>query len=159
MYSADVLIFSLVAWISFPSIDTNDKLGRLELNVDLKPCTEENYGRRELVKDKNGKENYFICSKYNHGDYAWKKKLMDVENDNENDIMDDIMLKREEAADFFERDRRGLSHECYAECCSWEEVREHYDHDMRAAKLYWERYLYWKRYVNTRCRRKGSWSW
>lgn len=43
------------------------------------------------------------------------------------------MLKREEASEFFERDRRGLNHECYSECCTWEEVREHYEHDIAAA--------------------------
>ena len=47
--------------------------------------------------------------------------------------MDDIMLKREAATEFFERDRRGLYHECYRECCSWEEVREYYKYDRKAA--------------------------
>ena len=47
--------------------------------------------------------------------------------------MDDVMLKREAATKFFERDRRDLNHECYSECCNWEEVREHYEHDTDAA--------------------------
>lgn len=47
--------------------------------------------------------------------------------------MGDVMLKREAATKFFERDRRDLNHECYSECCNWEEVREHYEHDLAAA--------------------------
>ena len=47
--------------------------------------------------------------------------------------MDDVMLKREAATKFFERDQRDLNHECYSECCNWEEVREHYEHDIDAA--------------------------
>ena len=47
-----------------------------------------------------------------------------------------IIAKREEAKNFFQRDRRGLYHECYAECCTWEEVREHYEFDIeRAVRL------------------------
>ena len=43
------------------------------------------------------------------------------------------MLKREAATEFLKRHRRGLNHECYGECCDWEEVREHYEHDIPAA--------------------------
>ena len=53
--------------------------------------------------------------------------------DDTDDVMDDVMLKREAAAKFFERDQRDLNHECYSECCNWEEVREHYEHDIDAA--------------------------
>lgn len=51
---------------------------------------------------------------------------------NGDDFMD-VMVKREEAKDFLQRDRRDLNHECYAECCRWEEVREHYEFDIPAA--------------------------
>jgi hypothetical protein len=47
--------------------------------------------------------------------------------------MEDVMLKREAATEFLKRKRRGLNHECYAECCDWEEVIEHYEHDIPAA--------------------------
>lgn len=46
--------------------------------------------------------------------------------------MDGIMLKEEDAKNF-QITRRDLNHECYKECCSWEEVREHYEHDISAA--------------------------
>ena len=51
----------------------------------------------------------------------------------DNDDVEDVVLRREAAAEFFQRARRGLNHECYAECCNWEEVREHYEHDIPAA--------------------------
>jgi hypothetical protein len=54
-------------------------------------------------------------------------------NDEKDGVMEDIMLKHENAKEFFLRDRRDLNHECYAECCNWEEVREHYEHDLVAA--------------------------
>ena len=44
-----------------------------------------------------------------------------------------VIAKREEAKNFFQRDRRGLYHECYAECCNFEEVREHYEFDIESA--------------------------
>ena len=46
--------------------------------------------------------------------------------------MDKIMLKQEDAKNF-KITRRGLLHECYVECCSWEEVREGHRHDLPAA--------------------------
>ena len=55
------------------------------------------------------------------------------ETSDTDDVMDDIMLKREKATNFLQRDRRDLNHECYSECCNWEEVREHYEHDIAAA--------------------------
>ena len=58
--------------------------------------------------------------------------------------MDDVMLKREAATKFFERDRRDLNHECYSECCNWEEVREHYEHDLLAAvRTYFVLFVSW----------------
>ena len=51
----------------------------------------------------------------------------------ENDDVENVVLKREAAAEFFQRDRRGLHHECYHECCSWEEVREVYEYNVPAA--------------------------
>ena len=52
--------------------------------------------------------------------------------------MEDVMMKRKEATEFFQRDRRDLNHECYSECCTWEEVREHYEHDIAAAVCFIE---------------------
>lgn len=47
-----------------------------------------------------------------------------------------VFAKREEAKNFFQRDRRTLHHECYVECCTFEEVREHYEFDIeRAVRL------------------------
>lgn len=40
-----------------------------ESKADFGQCNKENYGR--LVKDMDGKENLFICSKLN-GNYTWK---------------------------------------------------------------------------------------
>ena len=51
------------------------------------------------------------------------------------DIMN-VMVKREEAKNFFQRDRRDLNHECYTECCRFEEVREHYEFDVTRAVRY-----------------------
>ena len=48
--------------------------------------------------------------------------------------MDDIMLKREAATEFFERDRRDLYEECYRECCSWVEVRKYYKDNREAVR-------------------------
>ena len=45
-------------------------------------------------------------------------------------VMNDVMLKREEATTFYERDRRSIDHECYEECCKWEEVRESFKHNL-----------------------------
>ena len=47
--------------------------------------------------------------------------------------MEDVMLKREAATEFLQRDRRSLYHECYIECCTWEEVREYYENDRKTA--------------------------
>jgi hypothetical protein len=47
--------------------------------------------------------------------------------------MEDVMLKREAATEFFQRDRRNLRHECYTECCEWEEVRENFGNDRKRA--------------------------
>jgi uncharacterized protein YlaN (UPF0358 family) len=44
-----------------------------------------------------------------------------------------IMMKREEASKFLKRVRRDLNNECYGKCCTWEEVREHYEFDIAAA--------------------------
>ena len=52
--------------------------------------------------------------------------------------MEDVMLKREEATEFFQRDRRSLHHECYVECCTWEEVREYYPHNADAVVCFIE---------------------
>jgi hypothetical protein len=52
----------------------------------------------------------------------------------DDDVMEDVMLKREAATEFLQpRDRRSLYEECYKECCSWEEVREHYEKDRTTA--------------------------
>ena len=59
--------------------------------------------------------------------------IISIAVDDTDHVMKDVMLKREAATEFFQRDRRDLNHECYAECCSWEEVREHYEHDIPAA--------------------------
>ncbi|XP_028394991.1 uncharacterized protein LOC114519120 [Dendronephthya gigantea] len=146
MYSKSVFVLSLVVLMFFSTMNAELSDSGQESDhsdVELKQCNEKNYGRRKLVKDKEGKENSVICSKQN-GVYLWKKETMETEIHDENEITDDIMLKREAAAEFFERFRRGLNHECYAECCSWEEVREHYEHDMRAAERYWRTYRRWK---------------
>ncbi|CAB3998486.1 coagulation factor VIII-like [Paramuricea clavata] len=80
-------------------------------------------------------------------EFVAQEPAMDVESDHDldavndtDDVMEDVMLKRKAAMDFFQRDRRGLHHECYDECCSWEEVREHYEHDIPAAIKYWRTY-------------------
>ena len=54
----------------------------------------------------------------------------DVVDDVTHSIMDDVMLKREAATEFYDREPRNLYHECYAECCRWEEVRESYKHNI-----------------------------
>ncbi|CAB4026984.1 ---NA---, partial [Paramuricea clavata] len=56
---------------------------------------------------------------------------------------------------FLQRYRRDLNHECYSECCNWEEVREHYEHDIPAAKKYRRKFLKWKN--KNGC--TSSWSW
>ncbi|XP_028409226.1 uncharacterized protein LOC114531808 [Dendronephthya gigantea] len=141
MYSVNIFIFSSVALMCFSTM--NAKLSKR--SPDL-PCNEENFGQRKLIKDEDGRENFFICAKRN-GVYMLKKETTEakVRDDNDNyDMMDDILLKREDASKFFERNRRGLNHECYAECCNWEEVREHYEHDIAAAQNYWNKYNHWK---------------
>ena len=61
------------------------------------------------------------------------------------------MLKREAATEFFQRDRRDLNHECYGECCNWEEVREHYEHDIPAAVCLILQNSQWELDRMTRC--------
>ncbi|CAB4039580.1 Hypothetical predicted protein, partial [Paramuricea clavata] len=121
-----VFIITFAAWISFSFAEP------VESNHGLGPCNEENYGRRELIKGSDGKETVLICFKEG-GFYSWKKGATETELDETGGVMEDVMLKREAATEFFQRDRRDLNHECYSECCNWEEVREHYEHDIPAA--------------------------
>ncbi|XP_028394769.1 uncharacterized protein LOC114518932 [Dendronephthya gigantea] len=119
---------------------------------DLEQCNEENFGRRKLVKEKDGKEWFFICFKHN-GNYTWKKEL-----DNENEVMDDILLKQEAASEFFKRGRRSVYEECYSECCRYEEVCENFKSNKKAAMKYWTNFRKWVE-KNNYCRRKSGWSW
>ncbi|XP_028390779.1 uncharacterized protein LOC114515680 [Dendronephthya gigantea] len=77
-----------------------------------------------------------------------------AERESADTVMDGIMLNQEDAKSF-KTVRRGLNHECYHECCSWEEVREHYEHDIPAAKKYYENYHEWLKH-NT-CSGSSGW--
>ncbi|CAB3999073.1 ---NA--- [Paramuricea clavata] len=159
MYLNVVYIITFAAWISSGSASfTTQEPVYVQSNHDLGPCDEENYGRRELIKDSDGNETLLICS-HDNGVYSWKEDAMETEIDDTDHVMEDVMLKREAATEFFQRDRRGsLDHECYIECCSWEEVCENYGNDRREALKYWNKFRTWKKKNKNKCKTR-TWTW
>ncbi|CAB4026983.1 Hypothetical predicted protein [Paramuricea clavata] len=129
----NVFIVTFVAWISFSSAQftTQEPVDVESNHHDLGPCNEENFGQRKLIKDSDGNETALICS-HDNGVYSWKlENAMETEIDDTHDVMEDIILKREAATEFYQRQRdrrslKALHHECYSECCTWEEVREYF---------------------------------
>ena len=69
-------------------------------------------------------------------------KQRGLNDDMPDGVMEDVMLKRKAATEFFQRVRRtNLDLECYVECCVWEEVRERYDpHDLQAGVCFIEQF-------------------
>ncbi|CAB3999071.1 Hypothetical predicted protein [Paramuricea clavata] len=147
---------TFVAWISSAPFTTQEPVD-VQSNHDLGPCDEENYGRRELIKDSDGNETFLICS-HDNSVHSWKEDAMETEIDDTDHVMEDIMLKREAATEFLQSDGRSLYHECYVECCTWEEVREYYGRGRENAEEYWEKFRMWKKKNKNKCKTR-PWTW
>ena len=79
--------------------------------------------------------------------------LASAEDDSVSNVLDKVTLGREQAMDFNKYRRffwPDIDEECYKECCTREEVEEHYSNRANA-DMYWNKYVKWRSSRDSHC--------